>query len=55
MRARHSQVCSTEIRAIRECDITLSVGLTGTVRNLLQKSTGLGPPFFNSLFFPLGP
>ena len=42
-RARHSQVCSIENRGyiyiIGECGSTLYVGLSGIVRNLIQKST----------------
>ena len=49
---RARETLSGLFRAIRECDSTLSVGLTGTVRNLLQKSTGLGPPFLTVCFPP---
>ena len=40
--------CSIEILHdiyIGECGNTLYVGLTGIVRNLIQKSTGIGPPY----------
>ena len=40
-RARHSQVSSTKIRDIRECDSTLYLGLTGIVQKLIQKSMGM--------------
>ena len=34
---------------IRECGNTLYLGLTGIVRNLIQKSTGMDTPFISIL------
>ena len=38
---------------IRECGSTLYVGLTGIVRTLIQKSTGIVQRILSISFFPL--
>ena len=43
-----------KIMFIREFFSTLYVGLMDIVKNLIQKSTGIGPPFLSCFFFLSG-
>ena len=42
---------SSQCKTSCECGSTLYVGLTGIVRTLIQKSTGMIPPFLRLFFF----